>query len=146
MIESSPMNANLSEFIIEGMLMGDVSTSSVTKALGTPSLPLLASVRSMKHKRGVSESSLLQVPTDDASNAKRRKANPSANDKEIDDGTAWTLDRVRMKTASYVKSVWSAALKDEVCETIGIGRNPLTNGQSASITVIRTTWKISLAL
>ncbi|KAG9002289.1 hypothetical protein FRB93_011715 [Tulasnella sp. JGI-2019a] len=104
--ESGPIKASLSESIVEGMPMGDVSTSSEVLSTRIPSLSV--GTRSMKYKREVPESSLLQVTTIDAPSAKRRKASPSANDKEIDDDIAWSLDGVRIQTASYVKSVWSA--------------------------------------
>ncbi|KAG8989448.1 hypothetical protein FRB94_014383 [Tulasnella sp. JGI-2019a] len=104
-MENGPIDANLSVFIVEGMLLNDVSTSS--DVLSTPSPSLLASARPVKHKRDVSISNPLQVTTDDAPSAKRWKANPSTNNKEIKNEGAWTLNHMWIK--SYIKSVWGFA-------------------------------------
>ncbi|KAG8997791.1 hypothetical protein FRB94_007440 [Tulasnella sp. JGI-2019a] len=96
---SGPICANLSELIIEGTPAGDVSTSSEVSSTSASSVT--ASVRFVKRNREVSSSS-------PAPSGKRRKVNPSTNDTEINDEVAWTLDNVRMKTTSYVKSVSSA--------------------------------------
>ncbi|KAG9024362.1 Serine/threonine-protein kinase H1 [Tulasnella sp. JGI-2019a] len=104
---NGPTETDLSEFIVEDMLAGDVSTSSDDSSAPGPPTP--AGVRSAKRNRVGSTSSLLRVIADEAPSAKRRKANHSTSSKEINDEATWTLNRVRRKTAGYVKSVWGAA-------------------------------------